>query len=182
MKTAQIQECILKNTYCSNSPWCVTNYSGGGYSEMDVVTITKAMLVTEHEVKVSRSDFFADFKKSKHKYYLAAPSVNYKRPNKFYYCCPKGMIKEHEVPVWAGLIYFSEEINSEMEMGVVMQVVKKAPRIHKEKCEPELIFNICQTLTARSIYGCALMTHKNREARKAYEKYQSRETNTIFNP
>lgn len=46
-------------------------------------------------------------------------------PNKFWYCCPTGIIPIHEVPEYAGLYYFDHNLR--------MTVKKKAPFIHKEK-------------------------------------------------
>ena len=47
-------------------------------------------------------------------------------PNRFYYCAPKGMIKVHEVPSYAGLLTI--ENNS-------IVCVKTAPFIHKNKLD-----------------------------------------------
>lgn len=46
-------------------------------------------------------------------------------PNKFWYCCPTGVIPVNEVPEYAGLYYISDNMR--------MTVIKKAPFIHKEK-------------------------------------------------
>jgi hypothetical protein len=104
----------------------------------------------EIEIKISRSDFFNDFKKvdkhsilkdgtyMKRKYRYPTDPVTGKRihekyyepekwdyrPNKFYYCVPEGMIKEEEVPLYAGLMYVTP-------MGII--TVKEAKFIHKEK-------------------------------------------------
>ena len=49
-----------------------------------------------------------------------------KVPNRFYYCAPKGMIKVHEVPAYAGLITIENNC---------IEVVKTAPFIHKDKID-----------------------------------------------
>lgn len=54
------------------------------------------------EIKVSRSDFLSEIKKKK---YLK--SLN--RCNKFYFVCPKDMIKPEEVPSPCGLYYKHQE-------------------------------------------------------------------------
>lgn len=46
-------------------------------------------------------------------------------PNKFWYCCPKGVIPIEEIPEYAGLYYLDNNMR--------MTVQKKAPFIHKEK-------------------------------------------------
>jgi len=51
------------------------------------------------EVKVSRSDFLADFKKP-HRLVQKDGMGNYR-----YYCCPDGMIKPDELPENWGLLY-----------------------------------------------------------------------------
>ena len=55
-------------------------------------------------------------------YYIA----NHRKPNFFYYAVPDGLIKEEEVPEYAGLIYIPEDNES-------MRIIKKAPQLHKEK-------------------------------------------------
>lgn len=46
-------------------------------------------------------------------------------PNKFWYCCPEGIIPKEEVPEYAGLYYLDQNMR--------MKTVKKAPFIHKQK-------------------------------------------------
>lgn len=124
--------------------------------ESDYFSITQdEKYMYEVEVKLSRSDFFADFKKNnKHRLLLAAfkkekitkifntfkcldenkkiieacpleyISASEYTPNKFYYCCPEGMIKVEEVPSYAGLLYIRKDYNEVYQ-------VKPAPFIHK---------------------------------------------------
>ncbi len=49
-----------------------------------------------------------------------------KVPNRFYYCAPKGIIKVHEVPHYAGLITIENNC---------IEIVKPAPFIHKNKLD-----------------------------------------------
>jgi len=66
----------------------------------DVFTINKSWRVplpSIYEIKVSRGDYFQDVKKEKYKKYLDYCS-------RFYFACPKGMIKRKEVPKEAGLV------------------------------------------------------------------------------
>lgn len=65
------------------------------------------------EVKTSRSDFLADKKKS----FRILP--DYGIGEYRYYCCPAGLIKEHELPESWGLIY---------EVGGKLEVVRRASR------------------------------------------------------
>jgi hypothetical protein len=112
--------------------------------------------IYEVEVKLSRADFFADFQKgekhlwlssaTKHElvakktkpfgfyenvgkvetYALGYVKVRDNTPNRFYYCCPEGMIKKDEVPEYAGLLYLNKT-------GTYATQVKTAPFIHKNK-------------------------------------------------
>jgi hypothetical protein len=93
-----------------------------GYFEADFVAISKAGYTYEIEIKVSRSDFFNDFKKGdKHKKYA---SGDIHSPNRFYFATPKGLLKLEEIPDYAGLI----EINNDY-----FKIVKSARNLHKEK-------------------------------------------------
>ena len=77
----------------------------------------------EFEVKISRSDFMADFKKKdKHKAMIEPKGLC---PHRFFYVCPKELIGKEEVPQYAGLIYYSDEYGLSK-----LRVVKRAPRIH----------------------------------------------------
>jgi len=107
----------------------------------------------EFEVKISRSDFFADKQKvSKHlilstgKYIEQGSIFNNNhtcnddrwintekekehafRPNKFFYVVSEGMISVDELPAYAGLLTYSENTG--------IRSVKEAPFIHKEKLD-----------------------------------------------
>ncbi len=141
--------------------------------ESDVLVYRKSGYTLEFEIKVSRSDFKADFKKSQkhhalrtglwphiHSAYfceLFSPYgegdrqnrwwrkesetsrcadgsnkwteyIKKRRPNKFYYCCPDGLLKPEEIPEYAGLIYFDENTGS-------YNRIKEAPFLHKEKMD-----------------------------------------------
>lgn len=100
--------------------------------ESDFFSLSEAEYVYEVEIKVTRADFKDDFnKKNKH---ILLESTNkeefIKKPNKFFYAVPKGLLATHEVPPYAGLI----EITSRNTMA---NVVKEAPFMHKEKVFPK---------------------------------------------
>ena len=59
-------------------------------------------------------------------YYLIA---GHKRPNYFYYAVPTGLIKEEDVPEYAGLVYIDRYMH--------ISIIKKAPCLHKEKYTDE---------------------------------------------
>lgn len=162
--TKEIQDALLKNYYLAGHPYGCKNFSGCNYKEADVLTVNKSRYVYEFEVKISRGDFFKDLKKvHKHKMLSGeyGQSVICKIPNRFYYVCPDGLIKLHEVPPYAGLIYFKD--------GLFIEI-KAAKLIHKIKGTDQLIFKMCDMLSARNALGCCLMTYKNRESKKLFEK------------
>lgn len=78
--------------------------------ESDFLAITRSLYAYEVEVKMSKQDFFNDFKKDKkHKVLkdgiIKVGGVISYPPNYFYYACPPNMIDVSEVPSYAGLIY-----------------------------------------------------------------------------
>lgn len=75
---------------------------GGAPPRIDAVAIAKTwtkVCVTGYEIKITRQDFMRD---SKWESYL--PFCH-----RFYFACPKGLIKPEEVHAPAGLIYCSEK-------------------------------------------------------------------------
>lgn len=77
----------------------------------------------EFEVKISRSDFFAD-KQKVDKHLVLNMAEHEFRPNRFFYVVPKGLITVNEVPKYAGLMYCDKAGN--------IKTVKPAPLIHKK--------------------------------------------------
>ena len=144
----------MKNLYEKSRSIFCTNFQGMGFSECDVLRITESNIVYEYEIKTSRSDFKADFKKTyKHKR-LSNPTYKIERylkwkqhpslPNYFTYVTPKNMVKISEIPSYAGLIYVDEN---------EIEVIKKAPKLHSFKATEGLIRTVCNTLSTRIIYG-----------------------------
>lgn len=82
--------------------------------ECDYWAMTSGGETREFEIKITRSDFFADAAKGKHK------SLN--GANYFYYVVPSGLIKKDEVDNKYGLMYISEE-------GKI-EIVKKPKRLN----------------------------------------------------
>lgn len=93
--------------------------------ESDFFAISKSGYSVEVEIKISKSDFKADFNKNhhsglnKHKYLKEGKL----RPHKFYFACPKDLINENEIPSDYGLIYVD---------GCNIKIVKSAKFLHKE--------------------------------------------------
>ena len=128
MQTNDIKFVLMKSLYEKSKGIFCSNYQGMGFSECDVIRITKSDLVYEYEIKTSRSYFKADFKKEykhnrlsgridKDKEYIKW-SGHPGRPNYFFYVCSENLIKESEIPQYAGLIYIQ---------GKDINIIKKPP-------------------------------------------------------
>jgi len=104
--------------------------------EADLVCMTKADYMHELEIKISRSDFKADFKKRKHMFLSGKiplrGSMFERIPNYFWYVCPWGLIQPEEVPEYAGLIW----VNTRSYITGTEEVWK-APKIHTNKVSDE---------------------------------------------
>ena len=97
--------------------------------ESDLLIVTRALYLHEFEIKLTRSDFLADKKKEKHthiqeylkgekvydkKYGCSMYQCRVQRPaSYFWYVCMNGLIKPEEVPEYAGLIDFKDDIFKE---------------------------------------------------------------------
>lgn len=96
--------------------------------ESDFFSLSEAGYIYEVEIKVTRSDFKDDFnKKDKHILLESSDTQQFiKKPNKFFYAVPKGLLATYEIPEYAGLI----EVESR---NMVANVVKDAPFLHKDR-------------------------------------------------
>lgn len=114
------EEEIIK--FLSNSiddrkyPYQLSNVFIYGW-ESDYWFMTEHGETREIEIKISRSDYFADAKKEKHQ---RDDGANY-----FYYACPKGLIRPDEVDSRYGLMYVSDT-------GYV-EIVKKPKRLNNNQ-------------------------------------------------
>ncbi len=108
------------------------------WHEADFVAITKSRFIVECEIKISRGDFFKDFKKeAKHlKMINKVCCANY-----FYFAAPEGLIKIDEVPEYAGLIEISLVNNKSRAI-----VIKNAPRIHNEKITDQMLIKLLRSV------------------------------------
>lgn len=104
--------------------------------ECDMLTITRSGYAHEFEVKVSRSDFLADFKKDKHQLYASGASrqphpyrggnhPGWEIPGRFWFVTLAGIVKAEDVPDYAGWIEVAPKWSPKQ--------MKRAPQIHREK-------------------------------------------------
>lgn len=135
MTEKDVTDCL--HAYFSESKYKLSNAYIFNYDwESDFFVQNSSGYTYEIEVKISRSDFFADMKKIKKHSILERgfyevehrgrvdSHVHKCRPNKFFYAVPSGLIQAKEVPPYAGLIYVN---------GFSFTKIKEAPFIHKDK-------------------------------------------------
>lgn len=103
--------------------------------ESDMVSVSTSGFVSEYEIKISPSDFIADFKKKQKHDALDKRLTNSKKglPNYFWYVCPPYTIKPEDLPSYAGLIYLDEKR---------IQTVKQAPRLHVRKITQDQMWKL----------------------------------------
>lgn len=126
---AKIQK-LLTSKYAGNAKYKISNIFAFEW-ESDFFIQKENDYCYEFEIKISRSDFFADRKKTEKIKILSTGfnSCNSKcnRPNKFFYIIPEGLIKLEEIPSYAGYMQISKN-------GII-KTIKEAPFLHKEKLD-----------------------------------------------
>jgi len=122
-----------------------TNLSWALAFEADVLMVNTSNEIIEFEIKRTRGDFLKDKKKvrngvSKYDFILGESKFsNYfqsKRPAKFYYCCPSGLISRDEIPSEFGLIHI-------LASGQVC-IIKRAKKLHEEKIDNAFAFDVAR--------------------------------------
>jgi len=142
MTCREIQEALFRAYDTAGSIICF-NSTKVLCHEADVLVLRKSGVTIEVEVKVSRSDFMADFRKvEKHK----QMQRGYKHgPQYFYYAAEPHVIPLDKVPAYAGLLHVFPAPQTRHISETRVVVAKKAPRLHKEQNEG-IHERICRTL------------------------------------
>ena len=153
MTARQLQQTIIRERL--RKAKLVPNYTPKGWWECDVFEVTASGYFVEYEVKVSRSDFFADFGKEmiarrfrwtppegvlmekKHDRLLGDTSPT--TPRRFWWVVPSGLIAPKEIPAGTGLIYVSPRAKGYERFGGVEEVIVPAPDRHRHKMDPETV-------------------------------------------
>jgi hypothetical protein len=122
-----------RSKYAAPNSTRVLGYTG----ESDFLAIDKRGRIVEYEIKTTHWDFTRDFKdrgnKLKRHEILSKladlPMMQAKMPNYFYFVAPEGVIREDEIPEYAGFIVIKE---SKDRTGPIPEakVVRKAPMLH----------------------------------------------------
>lgn len=137
---------------------CVPNCHALG-SESDLLTVTRARLLTDHEIKLTRADFRCEFSRRNptklHKHERmrrvydgnATPYEIQRTPNYFFFVTPAGLIKNGEhFPGYAGLIEFAV---TQSGTFFDFRVRKRSRLLHSEKASDETIRRMAVSLTHR---------------------------------
>lgn len=130
-----IQQIAVRNLFRCGVEFIVPNINTG-YGEADLFSLRRSGYAEEFEIKVSRSDFFADKKKT-HKHHSYGLAFNggtpvcdgiKRMPNRFSFIVPEYLnITEKDVPEYAGLYIVSNKGR--------FDCAKSPPVIHKNKNE-----------------------------------------------
>lgn len=163
MTSQDIQKIIFKEYYERGHCPIAGNITVPYLYEADVLSISGTGLSYEFEIKVSKADFKKDFTKTKKHSSLRTRGLNHQNqntlyiPSYFFYVCPENLIDVSEIPEYAGLIYCTEN---------GLKEIKNAPRLHTIKVGKDILDKMARSLTEKMIYGCARMTHLNKEIQK----------------
>jgi len=153
MKHPMINERLIQRLLMSGKIFravMMPNYTPSGWFECDLIEVTAAGYFKEYEIKVSRSDFFADKKKQRYVYrtrqmyrcertHITKHELIENRdaycPSNFYYVTPEDMLKESEIPKWAGWITVKVNQKQYGDFGYYLscKTIKNAPRLHSVK-------------------------------------------------
>lgn len=175
MNTKELEDELSIYLFTDSTKCICKRFVGAGYSEMDVVKVTSTDYIYEYELKVSRSDFLKETKNYnenidrrkyiKHKLmksiYESIKSKSkskktYNTANKYFFVCPKDLIKIDELLPYQGLIYYDENKKS-------FQIIKDAVFLHKIKINNNTIFRMLKTLSEREVFnGKSKMTYINK--------------------
>lgn len=156
MNSKDISVTVQKYFYEKGNLLQICGYSGVNFFKPDILIITKSRFAIDIEIKISRADFKADFKKETKHLYL---KDKLGKESYFYYAVPKGLVSIEEIPTYAGLIYVNVES---------VEIVKKAPLLSKHKIDDSIILSIANALSANLIYGHSLMNQKRIERKERF--------------
>jgi hypothetical protein len=148
--TNKIQTALIKHVRGHAYDIIIPNFYYFGY-EMDLFKLSSSGFISEYEIKISRADFFNDFKKGKTTFNFR--NENWRdtvivakhdaiKSNRFWFVVPAGLVETKEVPKHAGLLAFNKYGG--------LEVIKNAPLINKAK--PEVDYKLlCRSLSFREL-------------------------------
>jgi len=163
MTAREIQRRLIYDLFRRN--FVVPNFTPSGWFECDVFEITQAGFFREYEIKLSRSDFFADADKFKNRWpenwwqnklpakverkHESLSNGRLHGPCRFYFVTPNGLVRPEEIPHWAGLIVCGERAGYEKYGPLArlsIHTLKQAPVLHRCKIDPAVRQQALETL------------------------------------
>lgn len=148
MNEKQIQNSLYQQILRKAKLAC-PNYTAANWWEADLWAVTNSGYSTEYEIKCSRRDFKIDQLKTGDRWELARAKragrtllTKHERlaagdqagPNRFYFVCPAGLLKEEEIPPWAGWIEMTDNRG-----WIRPRIVRQAPQRHRVKVDQKVI-------------------------------------------
>lgn len=117
------------------------------HNEMDIIGVRKSGFVDEVEIKLSKSDFMADFKKTRGHQGNKHSAIQRGKLlcNYFSYLLPEELVDKCKIPNYAGLYVFKYWNG---EKGFVHEV-KKPPRLHSRKISDDRKYEIAKKAVFR---------------------------------
>ena len=151
-KSKNIESAMCMYLYEKKHSPISTRVKISGLQECDVLSVSKSDYIYEYEIKISRADYKRDFIKEKHSNIInenytktVKKELMYLLPNYFTYVVPSGLITIDELPVYAGLIYFNDDMTFDL--------IKKPILIHKTKANVEFIRKVAHNLSCKLIFS-----------------------------
>lgn len=168
MNEALLQQHLGRHLFDQGHGWICGNFQTATLPECDLVSVNPRGLLCEWEIKLSRSDFKADTKKTgKHRALATGEGYEQHQRGKrltlrlaccsyFSYVCPSGLLTLEDLPAYAGLVWVDPQ-------GRVV-IKRAAPIVHDYEPGAALLAKITHNLTQKYLYGCARRTFAEREA------------------
>lgn len=165
-----IQEVLFDFVSQHGVELAIPNFSltsgSSGFYQADFLSVSKTLLVTEFEIKITAADFRHDFVSKAEKHHMIENAqLHYKErtwlgardghetrildsniPNYFIFVCPEGIIAEDQVPSYAGLYWI---VPSRWRNGFEIRVIKKAKRIHIQQISTSNIAHMGRSMMYR---------------------------------
>jgi hypothetical protein len=159
MTAFDIQNTLAMDCFDRGHVMTVPNNTTGILSEADLLSLTPTHFIHEFEIKLSKSDFRADFKNKHFKHQKFGQLLTqdeeekkpYYCPNYYWFVMPENLLPLESIPDYAGLIYVKEREHKNLfgTLKVGLETVKRAPRLHSTKLEDKWIEKLHNTLKNR---------------------------------
>ena len=109
------------------------------YTESDFVAVTLAGQIYEYEIKISRKDFQRDALKHRNRIYCGTKPG--RKPNRFWYVTPPGVVGIEDIPLFAGWLEWTD--------GTLVQR-RNPPHLHRECHGVEVLMFLARAMRNRT--------------------------------